>query len=170
MLIVLAPVGCQRGPRAPVLVDEPLYQSSTEGIRFQVPDGWTQHARGEFPPGPVSHERMLVEYRRVGAEQIYFRVTLVDLPASTDLQKYTTERLPGGVLRLQSPPEPVEVDGVAGTHFALTRNSAGEPVLMDVYAFRRGDRNYLFTGAYPEADTQSRQQVRRAVEGIQWKK
>jgi hypothetical protein len=113
---------------------------------------------------------MLVEYRRIGAESIYFRATLVDLPTDTDLEKYVTQRIPGGGLQMESPAEPVDVDGVAGTHFVLAVPGKGEKVLQDVYVFNRGRRTYFFTGAYPASDSQSRQQVHRAVLGITWKK
>jgi hypothetical protein len=62
-LALLALAGCQRPPRAPALVNEPVYQDSREGFRFLVPDGSVQEARGEMPPAPVEDERMLVEYR-----------------------------------------------------------------------------------------------------------
>src|SRR5262245_41969592 len=81
--------GCDSRPRAPVLRDDPVYQNDQEGFRFLAPDGWSQSMRGEVPPGKVDKERSLVEYRRKkGSAGASLRVSLADLPTSTDLAAY----------------------------------------------------------------------------------
>ena len=54
--------GCDSGPRAPELVDSPVYQSKSEGFRFRVPDGWKQTASSSLPPGQFEGENFLVRY------------------------------------------------------------------------------------------------------------
>src|SRR2546423_15656230 len=63
-LCALLLLGCDSKPRAPALMDDPVYQNDREGFRFLVPDGWKQHARAEVPPGKSEKERLLVQYRR----------------------------------------------------------------------------------------------------------
>jgi hypothetical protein len=168
--LLAALAGCKDHPRAPALLDEPVYQNEREGFRFQVPDGWTQHARADVPPGPAEQERMVAEYRAKGARRpTVLRVNLVDLPASGDLAAYLARRW-NEPLQPQGTPDLVEVDGVAGHHHVFAGKEGDRELLQDVYAFRRGDRTYLFTGIYAPDDDAGRQQVRRAVESIRWKK
>jgi hypothetical protein len=166
----MALAGCSAGPRAPALQDDPVYQNNREGFRFLVPDGWTQSARGEAPSGPATQEQMLVEYRLIGAEQpAAFRVTLVDLPAGTDLEGYFKTRWPAESWTSLTAAEPLEVDGRPGTHAAFASKEASAEQLQEVFAFQRGERAYLFVGLAAPTDTKARQQVRRAVESLHWK-
>jgi hypothetical protein len=166
----LAPAGCGNRPRAPALQDEPVYQNDREGFRFLVPDGWTQHARAELPPGPAEQERILVEYQRLQADKPnVFRVSLIDLPESKNLEQYLRSRWPGQPLQPEGAPEPVEVDGVTGSHWVFRAVEGGQVLREDVYVFRREARVYLFSGIYPPDDAPPRQEVRRTVEGIRWK-
>src|SRR5689334_14831576 len=81
--------GCNSRPRAPALRDDPVYQNDREGFRFLAPEGWTQSARTEVPPGKVKTETPLVDYRRTKGEgRAALRVSLADLPESTDLESY----------------------------------------------------------------------------------
>jgi hypothetical protein len=165
---VLALAGCGGSPRAPALENGPVYQSTREGFRFLVPDGWVQVARGELPPGTVADERMLVEYRLLGDQPVALRVTAVDLPPSEDLVAYLTRQLPGEGWRPSAAPEECAAGGVTGTHTAFTGHEGGQPTTREVYAFRRGGRVYLFVGVFAATDTKARQEIRRAVESLSW--
>jgi hypothetical protein len=168
-LVVLALAGCERTPRAPALTNGPVYQSTREGFRFLVPDGWTQVAHGEMPPAPVRDERMLVEYRLVADQPVGLRVTAFDLPESEDLAAHLSQQLPeGGTWKLSTGPEACEAGGVAGTHLAFTGREGGQESTRDMHAFRRGGRVYLFTGVFAPTDTKARLEVRRAVESLSW--
>src|SRR5262245_1447579 len=82
-------LGCTPKPVAPALRDEPVYQNDQEGFRFLVPEGWSQNARTEVPPGPVEKERLLVQYkRRPPAKPATLEVSMADLPSSTNLATY----------------------------------------------------------------------------------
>ena len=48
MLAAVLLAGCQPKPKAPALLDEPVFQSD-EGFRFLVPEGWIMAARGNVP-------------------------------------------------------------------------------------------------------------------------
>jgi hypothetical protein len=159
------------GPRAPVLGDEPVYQNGREGIRFLVPEGWTQFARGDAPSGKPGEEWTLVEYQLHGAEtQTVLRLTCVDLPESADVEQFLAGHWPDATLTPLGPPQPVTVDGVAGTDTLFTLGPKGGKIVHEVYAFRRRGRVYLFTGIFAEDDTRARQQVRRAVESVEWRR
>jgi hypothetical protein len=158
-------------PRAPVLGDEPVYQNSREGIRFLVPEGWTQFARGEAPSGKPCQEWTLVEYQLHGTEtQTVLRLTCVDLPESSDVQQFLAKHWPDATLTALGPSQPITVDGVAGTDTLYTLGPKGGKIVHEVYAFRRGGRVYLFAGIFAEDDSRARQQVRRAVESVQWRR
>src|SRR5262249_45571367 len=85
-LVLLVLSGCNTRPRAPALVDEPIYQNEREGLRFLVPEGWKQLARADVPPGKVDRERLLVQYRRLlPGQEATLEVRLADLPTSAAL-------------------------------------------------------------------------------------
>src|SRR5262245_25916538 len=83
--LVLA--SCSSGPRAPALRDEAVYQNDREGFRFRVPEGWTQHAKSDLPPGKANKEHLLVSYRR-SSKPASLEVSLADVPESADLATY----------------------------------------------------------------------------------
>jgi hypothetical protein len=169
-VVVLAGCGRDR-PHAPALRDEPVYQNDREGFRFLVPDGWTQVARGELPPGRADSERMLVEYRLYGADKpASLQVTARDFDPGTDLKAYLATRTSGETWRPKGPAETLEVDGTPATRVVLTGRPGNEDTTHDVLACRRGDRVYFFTGVFSSGDSTARDQVRRAVQGIVWKK
>jgi hypothetical protein len=170
-LVVFGPAGCERTPRAPALTNGPVYQSTREGFRFLVPDGWTQAAHGEMPPAPVTEERMLVEYRLVGDQPVALRVTAFDLPESEDLVACLNQQLPeGGTWKLSAGPQSCEAGGAAGIHLAFTGREGGQETTREIRAFRRGGRVYLFTGVFAATDTKARLEIRRAVESLSWQR
>jgi predicted Zn-dependent protease len=168
VLALLLLAGCRRAPRAPALRNDPVYQNTRAGIRFLVPDGWSQWANGELPPGPLAQERMLVEYRLAADQPTALRVTAIDLSPSEDLAAYLLGHLPGKGWQESVPPEACTAGGVAGTRLAYTGVEGGQPTTRDVTAFRRGERLYLFTGVYAATDTKARQEIRRAIESLSW--
>jgi predicted Zn-dependent protease len=166
----IAGSGCQPRPKAPALLDEPVYQNDREGFRFLVPEGWIMAARADVPPGPAQKERLLVQYRRANADkQAMLEVSQADLPEPTDLQAYLSGPSFGASRwKSSAAPEPIEVHGVNGTRFRLTAQVRGEQLAREVTAFRRGERVYFFTLLYAPADTSAPEQARRAVGRIVW--
>ena len=162
--------GCSRTPKAPVLRDEPVYQNLAAGFRFEVPEGWKQVAKGELT-GDARLERLLVEYKVVVSNQpAGLQVTAVDLPASTDLEKYLT-RPSFGIESWQatSKAESIEVQGAEGKRFFFEARPRKEETSREVVAFRRQERVYLFTSVFKSDDTKSRDQVRNAIKSLIWK-
>src|SRR5437879_13136569 len=81
--------GCDSGPRAPALLNEPVYTNMQEGFRFVVPEGWKIHGRAEFPAKQMKEEHMLVEYRqRRDRKTLTLLVTMVDLPEDTPVSEH----------------------------------------------------------------------------------
>jgi hypothetical protein len=158
-------------PRAPLLLDEPVYQNEREGFRFLVPEVWKQHARAEVPAGPVTKERLLVQYRRlVPGQEATFEVSLADLSAGTDLAAFLGAPSFGvDKWRPTGKAVAVTVNGVSGQRFAFGGRAGKQELQREVVAFRRGERVYFFTTVFPAADTSARDQVRRAVGGLVWK-
>jgi hypothetical protein len=163
--------GCNTRPRAPALRDDPVYQNDREGFRFLAPEGWTQAARTEVPPGKVKAETPLVDYRRTKGEgRAALRVSLADLPDSTDLGKYLAgpsygvdKWAPAG------PPEEVSAGSATGTRYAFSGRVGKEEVAKEVVAVRRGGRVYFFAALYAPKDVEVRDQLRRVVSSVVWK-
>jgi hypothetical protein len=164
--------GCGSRPRAPVLRDDPVYQNDREGFRFLAPEGWTVSARSEVPPGKAETEHFLVDYRgRTGARGAAFRVSLADLPASTDLAAYLAGRSFGvAEWKQTAPPEEVAVGSATGVRYHFSGRSGKEEMAREVVAVRRGERVYFFTALYGPKDTAVRDELRRVVESVIWKK
>lgn len=163
--------GCQPKPKAPALIDEPVFQSA-EGFRFLVPEGWIMAARANVPPGPVEKERLLVQYRRASGESnATLEVSLVDLPEQTDLATYLSRPSYSARHWEQSgQAESMEAGGMTGTRFRLRASIEGKELAKEVTAFRRGGRVYFFTLLYPPKDTAASEQVRRAIAHLEWTK
>jgi hypothetical protein len=171
LLAVLSAVAGSR-PRAPALLNEPVYNNTREGFRFLAPEGWTVHSRGETPPGPVDKECLLINYQRTGAEKpAQFEVTLADHPSSSDLEAYLAGPSYGAEKwREKTSPETLDLDGVAATRYVFTARVAKDDLTKEVVAVRRSGRVYFFLALYPSGDTAARDQVRRAVASTKWKK
>jgi hypothetical protein len=169
---LLSVVGCQPRPKAPALLDEPVYQNDQEGFRFLVPDGWIVAARANVPPGPVTKERLLVEYRRAAAgPRAMLEVSLVDLPASTNLAEY----LAGpsfGVSRWKplGEPQTLEAGGKSAQRFRFAGQAGKTELAREVTVFQRGGRVYLFAVLSTSGDETAAEQVRRALGGLIWTK
>jgi hypothetical protein len=164
--------GCTPKPQAPALRNDPVYQNDREGFRFLVPDGWMMVAASNYPPGPATKNRLLVQYRSKAQDSpATFEVDMIDLPTSTDLAAY----LAGpsfGVQKWQrtGATEAVQTSGLSGERYDFVGRMGGKgQVTKEVVVFRRGDRCYLFIGLFPPKDTIARDQVRQAVTSTAWK-
>src|SRR6185437_1187605 len=163
--------GCRPKPKAPALIDEPVYQSA-EGFRFLVPEGWIMAARANVPSGPVEKERLLVQYRRANSDkQATLEVSLADLPEETDLAKYLSGPSFSADHWTQSgSPKTLEAGEVRGTRFRFRARVRGAEMAREVTAFRRGGRVYFFTVLFSPNDATAPEQVRRAIGSIVWTK
>jgi hypothetical protein len=168
--LLLGP-GCEHRPRAPVLRNEPVYQNKREGFRLLVPEGWSQHAKAEFPPGRVEKERLLVGYTYVTSlGMTSFEASMADLPPSADLAAYLAQASYGtNHWRQDTPPVDIEVDGVPCIRFSFV-SDPDKRTAKEAATFRRGERTYFFTGVFPASDSEAREAVRRAVASLLWKK
>jgi hypothetical protein len=171
LVLFLVVPACSHRPRAPALRDEPVYQNSQAGFRFLVPEGWTQTARAEAPPGKAESERMLVEYKLLtAAEPAALEVSLIDLPTATEVNHYLTSHpFSGEGWVARSQPQPCEINGVAAVRVELGNRNVRSKTTREVVYFQRGERVYFFTGIFAPTDASAREQVRRAVESIIWK-
>ncbi len=164
--------GCDTRPRAPALGDDAVFQSNREGIRFLAPDGWTQTVRGEPPPGKVEKERPLVEYARTsGGPPASLRVSLADLPESTDLPSHLSgPSYSAKKWDTAGPAESTVVGSASGTRYTLTGRVGATETIKEVVVVRRGERVYFFTALYAPKDTEAREKLRQVVGSVIWKK
>jgi hypothetical protein len=172
VLAAVGLAGCTRGPAAPALDNEPVYKNSAEGFRFLVPEGWIQRAKAEVPSGRVAKERLLVRYDYRGSDRpAVLEVSLVDLPATTDLTAYLAAASYGvRQWKPASKQDAIEVEGSSGTRWSFTGTMADHALNKEVTVFRRGERSYLFTCLYYADDAAAREQARRAIASTMWQK
>jgi hypothetical protein len=163
--------GCRPKPKAPALIDEPVFQSD-EGFRFLVPEDWIMTARANVPPGPAEKERTLVQYRRVSAEgNATLEISLIDLPEDADLAEYLSG--PSYAVRHWNSlgkAESIEAGGASGKRFRFNGQANGSELSKEVTAFRRDGRVYFFTVLYPPKDAAAAEQARRSISGLVWTK
>jgi hypothetical protein len=169
--LMLAALGCTSRPHAPALTDDPVFQSESEGLKFVVPDGWTQFARSELPAGTITEPRLLVAYHPLRAETAAeLELFRVDLPETADVAKYLTEH-PLGPFRWANrpPPQELDINGQPATRHVFTRTAGRKEFTREVVAFRRGPRLYLFSASFATTDADARDHLRRSVQSVTWK-
>lgn len=174
LLVLLAAVllaGCHPKPKAPALLDGPVFQSD-EGFRFLVPDGWIMAARGNLPSEPLDKERLLVQFRRAtGATQATLEVSAADLPESTDLADYLSgPSFSASRWTASGSPEKLEAGGQPATRYRATATVNRAKLAKEVTAFRRGGRVYFFTLLFSPSDATGPEQIRRAISQLVWTK
>lgn len=164
--------GCSSRPHAPALQNEAVYRNSKEGFHFLAPEGWTQTAKADVPPGKAGQERLLVEYRKLKSDQpAAFQASLIDLGDSERLEDYLSG--PGSGFerwQLKRPPEERSIGGASATRLVFVSPGISAQTSREVTAYRRGSRVYLFSGIFVTADTKTSEQIHRAVESIKWEK
>src|SRR5579871_947279 len=118
LLIVAVLLGCQPKPKAPALIDEPVFQSD-EGFRFLVPEGWLMSARASVPPRPLDKERLLDQYRRTRGDNLAtLDVSVMDLPEDTDMVNYlSTPAFSARQWKQTGQAESMEIGGAQGTRY-----------------------------------------------------
>jgi hypothetical protein len=169
---VLGVAGCSNEPRAPALIDSPVYQNDGEGFRFLVPDGWKISAKAEMPPGKLDKERLLVQYHRTGdaTKATLLEVSAADLPVEADLAQYLAGPSFGaGKWNATSKPEVIPGHGVEGLRLSFRGQVERTGMMKEVVAFRRKQRVYFFTMIAANGDGTAPDQFHRAVESVVWK-
>jgi hypothetical protein len=163
--------GCKPKPKAPALLDEPVFQSD-EGFRFLVPEGWSMAARGNLPPGKLDKERLLVQYRRtIGDTQATLEVSAADLPDNADLADYLSgPSFSASHWEPSGSPEKVEAGGRPGKRYRFTATVNRVKLAKEITAFRRDERVYFFTLLFAPADATAPEQIRRAIGRLVWTK
>lgn len=166
--ILVISSGCDRRPRAPALRDSAVYQNRSAGLRFLVPQGWTQVASSVLPSGEVTSEFMLVKYQmRTTAQGATLELLCFDDPSSSDLIAYHAQASHGIAewARVGAPTE-VTQSGVAGQRAEYLGTVAKSTMHKDVTVFRRGRRVFSFVGLYWKDDQAAREEIRRAVDSL----
>lgn len=170
LLVAMAvAIGCAPKPRAPALVDGAVYQNDKEGFRFAVPDGWFQQIKTDLPPGPVTKERTLVQYRVFESSAASLEVAVRDFDEEPDVEKYlTTKKIAGTLWKQREPVAPVSLGDREAQRYSLEANVRGQRTFREVIAYRRGKRLYLFNGMFLPGDTVHQEQIRQALAGLRW--
>jgi hypothetical protein len=168
VLVAAAACGCADRPRAPALTTDAVFEDARVGLRFVVPDGWVMGMRAVPPPGPLAAPTRLVRYQSTTPDRAAdLELLAIDLAESTDIAQYLADYHAAGKKWTAGPTEPLTVNGVSGSRYEYSA-AAQQGFRREVSAFRRGGRVYLFMTTHGAADTDSRDQVRRAVASIVW--
>ena len=168
LAIVLPGSGCDSRPRAPALRDSAVYQNRAAGLRFLVPQGWTQVASSALPGGKLEAELMLVKYQmRTTAKGATLELLCMDNSQSLDLIDYHGQSSHGiATWNRQGDPVAVTAGDVAGERVEFTGSVAKSTMHKNVTVFRRGQRVFSFVGLYWEDDQAAREEIQRAVDSL----
>lgn len=170
LLSIAVTTGCDSGPRAPALLDTPVFQDKQEGFRFLVPEGWTQNARANLPPGQLEGESFLVRYRMKTPEMgAALQIICFEDSGQTDLAEHHA----GPSFRVRhwnalSPGESIDVNGKPAERFVHQAVIDGRKMTKETVCFRKGNRVYSFVGLFFSSDDKAREQIRRAVGSVIW--
>jgi hypothetical protein len=120
-------------------------------------------------PGAAAREQLLVQFKRLRAgHPAWLRVTVADVPATTSLKACLANRPVEGSWRKETPPHDFTASGLPAARVALAGRSGKNHLVSETVAVRRAGRVYFFSGTFPDGDTEAREQVRQAVEGVTW--
>jgi hypothetical protein len=166
--IMLPGSGCDSRPRAPALRDSAVYQNRAAGLRFLVPQGWTQVASSALPSGTLEAELMLVKYQmRTTAKGATLELLCLDDPQSVDLIDYHNQSSHGiATWNRQGDPVKVKASDVMGERVEFTGSVAKSTMHKNVTVFRRGQRVFSLVGLYWEDDQAAREEIQRAVDSL----
>lgn len=171
LIAFLAFAGCNRGPIAPELRNSPVYHNSQEGIRFLVPDNWTQSASANLPAGDLDREHFLVRYNvRLPDSSAQVQVLCYqDRSGQDDMVKHHQEPAFGiQQWTLKDGPKQETISGQVGTWLYLTGKNKEKEMGKEVLCFRKGDRVYSFVGTFWTTDDKARQVMHRAFQSVIW--
>jgi hypothetical protein len=166
-LLILLVAGCTERPQAPALRDDPVYDNPAAGLRFAAPPNWSMVARSDQPrEGPG--ERLLVRYQvATHVVRATFEVTLDAKPDSENVEALVKQGSHGVMnWEMVGTPAPITVGQVPGTRYILKHKGTTK----EVVAIRRDNRLFLFTLIAATLDTESREQIRRVIDGVTWTK
>lgn len=162
--------GCDAPPEAPELVDSPVYQNDREGFRFRVPEGWTQTASSNLPPGDFEGENFLVRYlvQSPGGGSTLQVLCFTDRD-SADLEQHHAKPSFGVTQWTPtSPAEPVDLDGTTAQRMEYEGRLRGKRMHKEVLCVRRGNRVYSFIGMFVDGDDKAQHAIRRALDSLIW--
>jgi hypothetical protein len=162
-LVFVVNGGCTTRPRAPAIIEEPIYNNVQEGFRFYPPDGWRCHGRGEFPPIDLKKERLLVEYKRLGTKPATLIVSAVDLPEGRTVSEYLKSRLLKSDKFQLIDVEQLNLNSRTAERHTYLRRMNQEEITREVVAIRRKQRTYFFTGVFASRDKQGKEEIRNAI-------
>jgi len=172
MLLVVVSLGCEAAPSAPILSDSPIYHNKSEGLRFLVPDGWTQTASSVLPPGELDGEIFLVRYRVRSAEVgATLQVLCMSDSQSTDLEsRHAGASFGIPKWDVQQPRQTLTINSVKADRIIYQTVQDGREVTKHVTCFQHNHRVYAFVGLYYSTDEMARQQIERATESVIWER
>ena len=171
LLLATALTGCGVAvPQAPELRDAPVYENAQEGFRFMVPDGWTQTASSNLPPGKLEGEAFLARYRVKSPEAgSMLVIECFQAEGSSDLQKHhAASSYRAKSWQLLGEPETLELGGREAQRMNFEATLDGRKISKEVTCFRKGNRIYSFVGLFSSTDEKAQQQIQRAVASVIW--
>ncbi|MFO0876876.1 MAG: hypothetical protein U0840_05835 [Gemmataceae bacterium] len=147
-----------------------MYTDPHSGLRFLVPEGWTQQAKTNLPVGPISRgEVTLVLYRTFGTNSASFEVSCRDIDEDVDLGEFLGKRKRSGLAwtRVGSATS-MECGGKSATRFILEGKPRDTKLTMEVTVIRQGKRVYFLAGTYPSGDSVRRGEIQQFFKDLSW--
>lgn len=165
-------IGCDSRPKAPALRDSSVYQNRAAQLRFLVPQGWTQVASSDLPPGPLATEVMVAKYQmKTSARGAMLELLCMDSSDSLNVGQYHAQPSHGiSGWKDEADATELTISGSNGQRFFLHGVAGKNTMHKEVSAFRRGTHVISFVGLYWDDDHEAREEIRRAVASVVWLK
>jgi hypothetical protein len=146
-----------------------VYHNRQEGFHFLPPPEWKQQARAEFPSGPVTERRLLVEYKCFTSEKpAALDVSLVDLSENKSLTVFVQELGSEDNGQATGAVEEWRLSDLPAVRGVYVNRIGPEPTIREIVVVRRGGRAYVFTGVFAPGDTRSQEAIRKAIATLTW--
>jgi hypothetical protein len=170
---LLTVVGCDDTPKAPAIVDSPVFHDEREGFRFLVPEDWKLSSRAELPSGrKFDREHLFAQYQRQPPKRpVTLEVIRFDNWDSSTLR----DRLPKSSHGCSNwtevgKQETKDLQGTPAHRFVFQGSLNKLKMTKEIVACKRGDRGYWFVAIYELGDLSARDQYLRILDSVIWEK
>lgn len=173
LAVILSGAGCGGRPQAPSLRDGPVYHNRSAGLRFLVPQDWTQTTNSILPDSTLERDFLLVQYRLKSARSGgMFEVICYERDSQPDAAAYHGGPSHGVIAwTLTDKPEETQVGGISARRYLFTAKAAKAgkaEMIKEVLSCERGPRVMAFIGMYGKSDEGAAEEIRRAANSVVW--
>lgn len=170
LAVALLSAGCGGRPQAPSLRDGPVYHNRSAGLRFLVPQGWTQTVNSTLPDSTLERDFLLVQYRIKSSQHGgMFEVICYERDSEPDAAAYHGGPSHGvSAWTLVDKPAEARVGGKPAKRYRFSAKQGAVEMIKEVVSCERGSRVMSFIGLFGKPDEGAAEELRRATNSVVW--